>query len=68
MPKFNTEGDGAGARKLYDSTVTRRDLGWEPRWKSFTSYFAAAVEEARLEEEKADREEQELEKNQEQGV
>lgn len=49
LPEFNSEGPGAGATKVYDTSVTRRDLEWEPKYKSFTDYFLGAVEVARHE-------------------
>lgn len=57
MPKFLLDESpsgfaGAGATKVYDSAVTRRDLGWEPRHPSISEYFKLAVKAALEEEER----------------
>lgn len=57
MPKFLLDESpsgfaGAGATKVYDSSVTRRDLGWEPRHRSISAYFNLAVKAALGEEER----------------
>ena len=56
MPKFLLDESpsgfaGAGAKKVYDSSVTRRDLGWEPRHPSMDEYFKLAVKAAQEAEE-----------------
>lgn len=45
MPRFEEDMPGAGATKFYDTTVTRRDLGWAPRYPSMAEFMKSKMEE-----------------------
>ncbi|CAM9948943.1 unnamed protein product, partial [Hapterophycus canaliculatus] len=49
MPKFTQDASPAefaeiGAKKVYDSSETRRVLGWEPQCSSMEEYFRLEME------------------------
>lgn len=45
VPRFPEGAPGAGATKVYDSTVTRKDLAWEPRYESFGEFMSSKAAE-----------------------
>ncbi|CBJ48531.1 Contains domains for prephenate dehydrogenase and nucleoside-diphosphate-sugar epimerases [Ectocarpus siliculosus] len=59
MPKFTQDATPpefavTGARKVYDSSATRRVLGWEPEFPSIEEYFRIELEELEESERRAE--------------
>lgn len=40
VPRFAEGAAGAGASKIYDTSVTRRDLNWQPRYDAFGDFMS----------------------------